>query len=280
MKKNISEDNVKNKTINNQKILSRVVIVGTSHVSEESVKQVKDRIEHEDYNVVCIELDKQRLYALSNDVQETNLKSIGLIRQVGITGYLFALIASFAQKKIGKKLNTKPGSEMLIAAKCAAEKKIPIALIDQDVRITLKKLSKEMKFREKLRIIFDILKSLIGIKTALTDIDNSFDLKKTPTDEIVTRILKKTKHRYPGLFKVLVDDRNKIMSRKIMAILKKNTNWNVLVVVGAGHKEGMIESLEKISGEIYKEKDIVKKSKNKLEQNTKIIYSDIQEQVI
>ncbi len=232
--------------------LGRLKVIGTSHVSEESVKKVREEIHTGDFDIVCVELDKDRLYALSNNIKQVEgIRSIGLIRHVGITGFIFALVASIAQKRIGKKLDTEAGSDMMSAVRGAAEMGIPVALIDQDVRKTLKKLSKEVKFREKVRITADLFKSLIGMKTALNDIDEGFDLKKTPPDEMVEKILKKTKDRYHGLYKVLVDDRNMVMANRILGILKKEPDKNILVVIGAGHKEGLIEKLEKRSGSKY-----------------------------
>ncbi|MFP4117623.1 MAG: TraB/GumN family protein [Candidatus Woesearchaeota archaeon] len=256
--------------------LDNVKIVGTSHVSEESVESVKKNITEGNFDVVCVELDKERLYALSNNIKQTEgLRSLALIRHVGITGFIFAMIASIAQKKIGKKLDMQPGSDMMAAAKTAGSMNIPVALIDQDVKITLKNLSKNVKFREKMKIAFDLLKSLLGLRTPLNDIDKGFDLKKVPPDELIEKILKKTKDRYSGLYKVLVDDRNKVMTKRILGIMKKNPEWNVLVVVGAGHKEGMIEKLEEFSGKRYEEhenKPDKKEGKNK--QRHDIIYSD------
>ncbi len=235
-----------------QRYLSRLTILGTSHVSEESVSSVSKSIKEGSFDIVCVELDKQRLHALSKNIQHTTgIRSIGMIKDIGITGFIFALIASVAQKRIGKKLKTQPGSDMMAAVRSAAEKNIPVALIDQDVRVTLKKLSKEVRFREKIRLAWDLLRSMVGMRTALNDIDKSFDLKRTPPDEIVEKILRKTKDRYGGLYKVLVEDRNKIMSKRILGVLKKDEGWHVVAVIGAGHKEGMIEELERMTGEKY-----------------------------
>ena len=142
--------------------------------------------------------------------------------------------------------------------------------------MTLKKLSKEVKFREKMRLVFDLLKSMMGMKTALNDMQDNFDLKKTPPDAIVEKILEKTKTRYKGLYKVLVHDRNNIMAKRIIQILNDNPDDNVIAIVGAGHKEGMIKVLEKRTKEKYEKDKSFKIPKKEDDSDSKKVqvYSD------
>ena len=227
--------------------ISRVHIIGTSHIAKESVKQIEDFMDNNTVNLVCVELDRNRLYALKNDVQgRIKITDFHIIRRIGLTGFIFALIAQHAQKKMGDKVKVKAGSDMMAAVTCASERKIPVALIDQDVNITLQNLSKKVPFGEKLKVLFDLFKGLLGFKSELVGIDvHGVDFSKVPPEEFVDKILHKTKHKYPNIFNVLVEDRNKYMVNKIHKVVKTNPEWDILVVIGAGHKEGMVKLLEK-----------------------------------
>ncbi len=253
--------------------LERLKIIGTSHISEESREEVDSAISSGRFDVICVELDKQRLYALKNDIKQVHgIKSIGMIRHVGIMGFIFALVASAAQKKLGKKVSSKPGAEMLAAVESAAKNNLQIALIDQDVQITLRKLSKKVGFKEKMRILYDLMKSMIGMRSPLTDIsEDEFDLKQVPSDQLIEKILKKTKKRYKGLYHVLVQDRNNIMAHRILKMMENEPEKNFLVVIGAGHKEGMLQKIEKKTGQRYDEH--VKKRKEEVTQDGSFSFS-------
>ncbi|MFW6230804.1 MAG: TraB/GumN family protein [Nanoarchaeota archaeon] len=237
-------------------MLERLHIIGTSHIAAESVEKIGAFLESHEIDLVCVELDKERLVALQNNVQQrirpTNLS---MLRQVGLTGFIFALIASVTQRKLGEQVKTKAGSDMMAAVRHAAKRQIPVALIDQKVAVTLKNLSKNVTFKEKMRLVWDLLKGLVGLDSALTEISlNDIDLKKVPSDAVIEKVLKKTKHRYAGLYDVLVASRNRYMAKRILTLLSNHPDWNILVVIGAGHKEGLVEMLEHKAGEQVKYK--------------------------
>ena len=54
------------------------------------------------------------------------------------------------------------------------------------------------------------------------------------------------KERYPNVYKTLVEDRNVFMFKRIVKLLRKFPDKKLLVVVGAGHKEGIEEMLLKV----------------------------------
>ena len=129
-----------------------LTIIGTSHISKQSVNDVKEHILIEKPEIIAIELDKIRLYSLLN--KKKKLKSVDF-RKIGFTGLIFNFIGAYIEKKLGKLVDTKPGSEMLAAIKLARQEKIPISLIDQDIRITLKKITKNITWKEKYRFLKD-----------------------------------------------------------------------------------------------------------------------------
>jgi len=221
-------------------------IVGTSHIAEESVKKVTDKIKKEKPEIVCVELDRQRLHALMSNQKKSSLNP-KLIFQIGVVGYLFLLIGGYVQKKLGKIVNIDPGSDMKAAVIAAKEIKSKIGLIDQNVQMTLKKLSKTFTFKEVLRIGGDIIKAIFGIGPK---INVKFNLKGVPDEKVINQMMGLLKERYPSIYNVLIDERNKIMARKLIVLSKKNPNEKILSVVGAGHKSGMIEYLKKFYDKI------------------------------
>jgi pheromone shutdown-related protein TraB len=215
-----------------------LVIIGTSHISAESKKLIKDSFLLEKPEIIAVELDRRRLISLSQK-QKTSL-SPRMIRYVGVTGYLFALIGNIVQRKLGKIVNMNPGAEMMEAVKLAKINKIQLALIDQDIIITLKKLSKRITWREKLRFITDIIKSLFSKQVI------KIDLRKVPSEQLINKLLKIFSKRYPSLYYTLVTERNHHMAKKLFVLTREHPKKKFLVVVGAGHEKGLLQQLKRL----------------------------------
>ena len=119
------------------KYYQNLTIIGTSHISKDSVNLVERVILESKPEVVAIELDKNRFYALITGQRG----SIGFndIKRIGFKGYIFAKLGYFVEKKLGSLVGSSPGDEMIKASKAAEIIKAQIALIDQPSQITPKK---------------------------------------------------------------------------------------------------------------------------------------------
>ena len=221
-----------------------VTIIGTSHIAEQSLREIKEAVERLNPKIIAVELDKRRLYSLLNE--EKRGFRISDIKYIGFTGFLFGIIGSYIQKKLGESVGITAGSDLLSAVKVAKEKKIKLGLIDQDILITLNKLSKEFTLKEKFRIFLDFLEGMFFKKKVLKEYGlENFDLKKVPSEEFIIKAMKIIKKRFPSLYRVLVEERNIIMSQNIKRLISENPEQPIIVVVGAGHKEGIFRLLNK-----------------------------------
>ena len=220
-----------------------LTIIGTSHIAQQSINDITKAFEEMKPEIVVLELDKNRLYGLIHGVKKVSFKDMG---KLGFAGFIFALIGSYAQKKLGNIVGVAPGSDMLAAFRMAKKHNSQIYLVDQDVRITLKRLSKEFTFREKMRVISDIFMGIFFKKRELKKYGiNNFDLKKVPEKRIIEKMLKAVKKRYPNLYKVLVEERNDYMASKIARLMYTNNNKKIVAVVGAGHEDDLINLIQK-----------------------------------
>jgi len=215
-------------------------IVGTSHIAKKAQKDIKQAVLKHNPDIITVELDPERLYALQNK-NKPNYSPL-LIRKVGFLGYIFAVVGSIIQRKLGSFVGVQPGAEMLYATKIAQEEKKQLALIDQPLHTTLSRLSKKVPFREKMRLAGDLIKGLVFRKRKVMKIS----LDETPEQELVVTLLKYMKERYPFLHKVLVEERNTYMARNIIKIHEKNPDKIILAVLGAGHVPHFQEELNSI----------------------------------
>ena len=95
------------------------VLVGTAHVSRESTDLVRQVIEAERPDCVCVELDRQRYEALSQQRRWESLDLKQVIRDKQLGTLLANLLLSSYQKKLGGALGVTPGTELLEATRVA-----------------------------------------------------------------------------------------------------------------------------------------------------------------
>ena len=221
-----------------------LILIGTSHIAKQSLEEVENTIKKEKPDIVALELDKKRFYALMHK----GIRKIGIrdIRKIGLKGFIFNIIGAWVERKLGKYVGVKPGSEMLKAIELAKKNRIKIALIDQDIEITLQKLSKTITWKEKWHFIVDILKGVFLRKSELKKLGiKRLDLTKVPSKKLIKKLTQEVKKRYPGVYKVLVEERNQIMALNLNKLMEENSDKLILGIIGAGHEEEMIEMIKK-----------------------------------
>jgi len=227
-------------------------VVGTSHIAMQSMKEVEKTIEKIKPDIIAVELDRKRLYALVHG--EKRRIRLGDIRRIGIKGYLFNLIGAWIEKRLGKVVGVKPGSEMITALRLAKKYKLKIALVDQDIEVTLKKISKAIGPRFVFRLIWDLISSPFVGKRQLKKLGiKQIDLTKVPSKRVIRKLTKQVQKRYPNLYKVLVEERNEIIARNLGILMKKFPDKKVLAVIGAGHEEEVVALVKRNIGKIYKQ---------------------------
>lgn len=236
---------------------SQVLVIGSSHIAKQSVHEISEAVGNFSPDIIAIELDKKRLNAMFGKAEKPGFFSA--VRAVGLNGYLFSLLGSYAERKLGEIVGIKPGAEMRHAAKLAKKLSIPLALIDQDIEITLRRFSEEFSLREKLRFVAgfmaDIFKGLFLPSSIRPSI--RFDLSKVPSEKVIEEIMKEVRKNYPGFYKVLIEERNKVMVNNIISIANSKPGSRILAVIGAGHKADIVKELKKEGKEVPREGMIV-----------------------
>ncbi len=220
-----------------------LTIIGTSHISKQSVNEVKRVISEKKPAVVAIELDRNRYAGLVSG--EESRITFSDIRHIGLKGYIFALIGAYVEKKLGNIVNVKPGADMLSAAQAAQENNARVALIDQDIAITLQKFSKRFTWREKWNFFVDFVYSFLFRKKAMKRFGiSNLDLSKVPEKEVIRKMIGYVQMRYPNLYFVLIQERNYIMAARLHKIMEMYPENEIVAVVGAGHEEEIVELLK------------------------------------
>lgn len=215
-----------------------LILVGTSHIAKQSLREVREAIENEKPGIIALELDVRRAYALMHKVEHK--LTWRDIRKVGWKGFLFGSLGAWAEEKLGAKVGVKPGSEMKLAIKLAQQRAIQLAFIDQDIEVTLRKLSKAFTWKEKWALVKDIFGAAVLRKKQM-----AFDLSKVPSHKIIEKLTKRVKKQYPNIYKVLISERNRIMAKRLAALMKNYPNKTIVAIVGAGHEVEILGLIKK-----------------------------------
>jgi pheromone shutdown-related protein TraB len=208
-------------------------LVGTAHVSQRSVDEVKAVIDQVKPDVVAVELCKARYDALTKDSAFRELDVFKVVRE-GKTLYLLAHLAlSSYQRKIGATLGVKPGAELLAAVNAAKDKGIPVELIDRDINITLKRTWANLGLWKRSTLLASLM---VGWED---------DGKGKPVDEQAIEDLKEPKalsemlaqlgEAVPEVKEPLIDERDAYLASKLTDVGARR----VVAVVGAAHVPGM-----------------------------------------
>lgn len=217
-----------------------LTIIGTAHVSEESVNEVKDAIYEQHPDIVAIELDRGRYAKIKNKMmgieEDDEISVTRIIKENKVGLFLVSTLLGYFQSKIGDEVNVDPGSEMIGAIEACEDLNIPIALIDREINITLQRALNKMRFMEKAKFAYGLLLSIFGLDDDEDDIDIE-ELKKSETIDDMMEIFK---DEAPSVYEVLVHERDAYLAGRIMQI----PHEKVIAVVGAGHRPGIEKYLD------------------------------------
>ncbi len=211
-----------------------VLLIGTAHISQESVDLVEKVIRQELPDRVCLELDSKRYQALSQKDRWQALDLKEVIRKKQLSTLLVSLLMATYQKKLGGKLGVTPGAELLAAANTAEELDIPISLCDRDVRITLRRAWKSTSFFRKGYLLASLLAGIFDSE----EIDEE-KLEELKRKDMLASLLEEMGQSLPDLKRVLIDERDIFLAEKI----KASPGARLVAVVGAGHVEGIKAAL-------------------------------------
>lgn len=216
------------------------IIVGTAHISRQSADLVREVIEKEKPDVVCVELDEKRLKALSEKNRWENLDLRQIIKNKQLSTLLVNLVLSSYQKKLGEKLGVTPGTELLEAVETANENNIPVELCDREVRVTLRRAWHSMNLWQKSKFLSGGLAGLFE-KQELTE----EKLAELRNKDVLSEMMDEIGKAMPVLKKVIIDERDQYIAQK----MKYSKGKKVVSVVGAGHVKGIVKYLEN-NGEV------------------------------
>ena len=206
-------------------------IVGTAHISQRSVEDVRNTIDAVEPDTVCVELCQTRYDALVDDSRWKRLDIFQVIRERKFLFLLANLALSSYQRRLGETLGVQPGAELMAGVAKAEEIGAELVLADRDIQATLKRTWANVRFFDKLKL----LGAVSGVFFSREDLTEE-DLEELKDRDTLNETMQAFAKEMPRVQGPLIDERD----RYLMSAIEDAPGETVVAVVGAGHVEGMV----------------------------------------
>lgn len=217
--------------------MAEINLIGTAHVSQQSVDEVRTAIQEYHPDVVAIELDPSRYAALRKQARDPSVNDVLEVKN--FNSLLVQWLLAYLQRKIGFDVGVEPGAEMKAAITEAEAHNIPVALVDRDIRVTLLRFWNSLGFFEKIRMIWALLISIAEI-----DKGEEIDIESLKEQNIIDMVMEEFRKFSPNGAKALIDERDAYIAHQLVILKAQRPEAKILAIVGAGHRQGITRYLD------------------------------------
>lgn len=217
-----------------------IALIGTAHISKESIVEVSREIETRKPDMVCVELDSARYNSMMGNDAWQKLDIIKTIRE----GKGFLLIANLVlssfQRRMGNTIGVKPGDEMKSAVKTADALGIPYTFCDREVQITLRRAWAQCGLWSRCKLLSVLLSSVLTNEKLSEE-----EVEKLKKSSELDSMMNELAAFLPPVKKTLIDERDYYLAAKIWEASENKTS--TAAIVGAGHVRGIEKYIKEFS---------------------------------
>ncbi len=215
-----------------------ITLVGTAHISKESIAEVEETIRRIRPDCTAIELDEKRAESLLDHNRYMQLDIIKVLKRHEGFLLLANLVLSSFQRRMGQNVGVRPGDEMLAAMKVSEELGIPTVMADRPVQVTLKRAWNRNTLWGKCKLLSSLLASAFSKEEISGD-----QIEKIKKGSEMDAMLAELSDYMPVIKEVLIDERDRYLAAKIW----DSQGGNVVAVLGAGHIAGVEAHLNRMA---------------------------------
>lgn len=227
----MSEENITRIHLNDKEY----ILIGTAHVSKQSAEQVKEVIEAEQPDSVCVELDQQRYQSIIDGNKWKEMDVFKVIKEKKATLLLMNLVISSFQKRMAKQFGIKPGQEMIQGIESANEVGAKLVLADRNIQITFARIWANVGFWGKSQLLFSMIGSIFNNESVTEE-----ELERLKSEDMLDAMLSDFTKNFPKLKVPLIDERDQYLAQKI----KEAPGQKIVAVLGAAHVPGIKEAIK------------------------------------
>ena len=219
----------------------RYTLLGTAHVSRASVDAVREAIAGGGFDAVSVELDPQRLQAISDPDALARLDLVKVLREGKTPLFAANLALASYQRRLAEQLGIEPGAELKAAVEDARAAGLPTHLIDRDVGLTFRRALQRLGWWQRAKLGGGVIAGLI-----VDDEVAEHDIEKLKQGDMLQASFSEFAEQTPELYDALIAERDRYMAARLRATAGEARE--VLAVVGAGHLDGLARHLREDVG--------------------------------
>ena len=214
-------------------------LIGTAHVSRASADAVRELAASGNFDSIAVELCQARYDALTAERKWTDLDLYRVLRD-GKAGLVMANLALSAyQRRIAEQFGIEPGAEMRAAVIAAKEHGLPLQLVDRDLATTLKRSYASVPWYKRMYLMTGLALGMVS-----SDEIDEEAIEKLKEGDILESTFTEFAEHSPQLYEALIAERDRYMAARLREENAVASGRKVLVVIGAGHMEGLARHLE------------------------------------
>lgn len=221
-----------------------LILIGTAHVSKRSAEQVKEVVDAEQPDSICIELDAQRYQSVTDNSKWKETDIFKVIKEKKSSLLLMNLAISSFQNRLADQFGIKPGQEMIQGIESAKETDAELVLADRNIQVTFSRIWGNIGLWGKVQLLSSVFFSIFSKETISEE-----DLEKMKSQDTLSAVMDDFTKAFPRLKTPLIDERDQYLAQKI----KEAPGKKIVAVLGAAHVPG-------ITKEIHNEHDLEKLS--------------------
>lgn len=217
----------------------RITLLGTAHVSRASADKVRELLNTDEYDAVAVELCPSRYNAIIDPDAMANMDLFKVLKDGKGTMVAANLALGAYQQRLAEQFEIEPGAEQREAIKYAQENHTPVLLVDREIGVTLKRVASNVPWWQRLTLFSGLLASLL----TNDDVDEE-EIERLKEGDILETTFAEFAEDRKDLYLPLIDERDRYMAARLLDEMQQDGHKNILVVIGAGHMQGIRNYLE------------------------------------
>ena len=215
-----------------------MTLLGTAHVSKASADKVQELIATGQYDAVAVELCPSRHKVIVNPDAMARMDLFQVIKKGQASMVAASLALGAFQQRMAEQLGIEPGAEMRVAIKDAQAAKLPVLLIDREIGTTMKRIYRNVSWWKRIVVFAGLIESVISKEKFSAE-----EIEKLKEGDVLESSFSKFAEDEKDLFRPLISERDEYMSARLIKECTENNYQHILVVIGAGHLNGMTQLL-------------------------------------
>jgi pheromone shutdown-related protein TraB len=213
---------------------TEITLLGTAHVSPASARTVADLIASGAFDTVAVELCMSRQRAIVDPEAMSKLDLFSVVRGGQAPMVAASLALGAYQQRLADQYGIEPGAEMRAAIHGALDNGLPLALIDREIGLTLRRAYRAVPWWQRMGLIGGLFASVMSREQIA-----EADIERLKEGDMLESTFSEFAEQSRELYLPLIDERDRYMAAHLRKLAAAGGHRRILAVVGAGHLKGI-----------------------------------------